>query len=325
MFFTEKEEQEYAVKPMNCPGHILLYNADTVSYKNLPIRMFEFGKVHRYERSGVLHGLFRVRGFIQDDAHIFCTRDQLVDELSGVIEFVDKIYSPFNFDYRAELSTRPEDYMGEVEIWDIATEALKESLDKTDLNYVINEGEGAFYGPKIDFHIKDSLGREWQCATIQLDFLMPERFDLTYVGSDNNEYRPVMIHRAIFGSLERFLGILIEHYGGAFPTWIAPTQVAFLPIADRHVDYCNDSAKKLFSQGIRVDVDDRQKSTNFKIREAQLKKIPYMVIVGDNEVEDENLTVRLRSGKNLSGISFSEFTEKVLDEIKNKKATSIFE
>ncbi|MFO7880923.1 MAG: threonine--tRNA ligase [Kosmotogaceae bacterium] len=325
MFFTEKEEQEYAVKPMNCPGHILIYNSDTVSYKNLPLRMFEFGKVHRYERSGVLHGLFRVRGFIQDDAHIFCTRDQLVDELSGVIEFVDKIYSPFNFEYRAELSTRPEDYMGEVEIWDMATDALKESLERTDLEYVVNEGEGAFYGPKIDFHIKDSLGREWQCATIQLDFLMPERFDLTYVGSDNNEYRPVMIHRAIFGSLERFLGILIEHYGGAFPTWIAPTQVSFLPIADRHVNYCKDAAKRLSTKGIRVDVDDRQKSTNYKIREAQLKKIPYMVIVGDNEIKDENLTVRLRSGKNLSGISFSEFIEKILNEIGNRQAKSIFE
>ncbi|HQN29200.1 MAG TPA: threonine--tRNA ligase, partial [Mesotoga sp.] len=218
MYFTEKEEQQFAVKPMNCPGHILAYKSSPVSYRDLPMKIFEFGKVHRYERSGVLHGLFRVRGFVQDDAHVFCTREQIQQEVIGVIDFVKKIYEPFDFQYRAELSTRPENFMGEIELWDIATKALRDSLKAKKMDYIVNEGDGAFYGPKIDYHIKDSLGREWQCATIQLDFMMPERFGIKYIGPDNNEYQPVMIHRAIFGSTERFMGILIEHYAGAFPT-----------------------------------------------------------------------------------------------------------
>ncbi|AKI96703.1 threonine--tRNA ligase [Kosmotoga pacifica] len=324
MYFTEKEGQEYAVKPMNCPGHILIYKSGAVSYRDLPLKLFEFGRVHRYERSGVLHGIFRVRGFIQDDAHIFCTKDQITEEIKGVIRFVDKIYSPFGFQYRAELSTRPEDFMGDIEIWDIATEALKEALESAGLNYKVNEGDGAFYGPKIDFHVRDSIGREWQCATIQLDFLMPERFNLTYIGPDNQEYRPVMIHRAIYGSLERFFGILIEHYAGAFPTWLAPVQVTVIPIADRHVDYAKKVALKLRDAGIRVEVDDRQKSTNYKIRDAQLQKSPYMLIVGDKEVEEEVVSVRLRTGENFYGIKLDVFVTRLKEEINKRLKNSVF-
>lgn len=325
MYFTEKEDQQFAVKPMNCPGHIIVYKSSSVSYRDLPMKLFEFGKVHRYERSGVLHGLFRVRGFVQDDAHIFCTREQIQQEIMGVIDFVQKIYSPFNFEYRAELSTRPEDYMGEVELWDIATKALEDSLVAKKMEFKVNEGDGAFYGPKIDYHIKDSLGREWQCATIQLDFMMPERFGIKYVGPDNEEYQPVMIHRAIFGSVERFMGILIEHFAGAFPAWLAPTQVSVIPIADRHAEYAESVAAELKSRGFRVEVDDRQKSTNYKIREAQLMKVPYMIIVGDREKEDGTISVRLRSEKDLGSIALQEFMDKLSQEVNMRSATSIFE
>ncbi|CCU84017.1 MULTISPECIES: threonine--tRNA ligase [Mesotoga] len=325
MYFTEKEDQQFAVKPMNCPGHIIIYKSSSVSYRDLPMKLFEFGKVHRYERSGVLHGLFRVRGFVQDDAHIFCTREQIQQEIMGVIDFVQKIYSPFNFEYRAELSTRPEDYMGEVELWDIATKALEDSLVAKKMEFKVNEGDGAFYGPKIDYHIKDSLGREWQCATIQLDFMMPERFGIKYVGPDNEEYQPVMIHRAIFGSVERFMGILIEHFAGAFPAWLAPTQVSVIPIADRHAEYAESVAAELKSRGFRVEVDDRQKSTNYKIREAQLMKVPYMIIVGDREKEDGTISVRLRSEKDLGSIALQEFMDKLSQEVNMRSATSIFE
>ncbi|AFK08294.1 threonyl-tRNA synthetase [Mesotoga prima MesG1.Ag.4.2] len=325
MYFTEKEDQQFAVKPMNCPGHIIVYKSSSVSYRDLPMKLFEFGKVHRYERSGVLHGLFRVRGFVQDDAHIFCTREQIQQEIMGVIDFVQKIYSPFNFEYRAELSTRPEDYMGEVELWDIATKALEDSLLAKKMEFKVNEGDGAFYGPKIDYHIKDSLGREWQCATIQLDFMMPERFGIKYVGPDNEEYQPVMIHRAIFGSVERFMGILIEHFAGAFPAWLAPTQVSVIPIADRHAEYAESVAAELKSRGFRVEVDDRQKSTNYKIREAQLMKVPYMIIVGDREKEDGTISVRLRSEKDLGSIALQEFMDKLSQEVNMRSATSIFE
>lgn len=325
MYFTEKEEQQFAVKPMNCPGHILAYKSSPVSYRDLPMKIFEFGKVHRYERSGVLHGLFRVRGFVQDDAHIFCTREQIQQEVIGVINFVKKIYEPFDFQYRAELSTRPENFMGEIELWDIATEALRDSLEAKKMDFTVNEGDGAFYGPKIDYHIKDSLGREWQCATIQLDFMMPERFGIKYIGPDNNEYQPVMIHRAIFGSTERFMGILIEHYAGAFPTWLAPVQVKVIPIADRHTSYARSVVVSLRGKGFRAEVDDRQKSTNYKIREAQLNKVPYMLIVGDREMQNGQVSVRLRSEKDLGSIDLEDFIHKLTEEVKDRKGKSIFE
>ena len=325
MYFTEKEDQHYALKPMNCPGHILVYKAGSVSYKDFPLKLSEFGKVHRYERSGVLHGLFRVRGFTQDDAHIFCTPDQIKDEIKGVIDFVDKIYSPFGFEYRAELSTRPEDFMGSVELWDIATNALRESLEEVGMTYKVNEGDGAFYGPKIDYHIKDSLGREWQCATIQLDFMMPERFQLKYITPDNTEAQPVMIHRAIFGSTERFMGILVENFAGAFPTWLAPVQAVILPIADRHVEYAKELAAKMEAAGIRVDVDERQKSTNYKIRDAQVNKIPYMMVIGDKEIENSSVSVRIRNGKNLDGILIDDFISNIKTEISERRLTNIYE
>lgn len=325
MYFIEKDEQKYAIKPMNCPGHMLVYKADTVSYRDLPLKLFEFGRVHRYERSGVLHGLFRVRGFIQDDAHVFCTRDQMEAEIEKVIEFVNLTYEPFGFNYRAELSTRPENFMGNIESWELATQALKNALDSSGLEYRINEGDGAFYGPKIDFHIKDSLGREWQCATIQLDFLMPVRFELTYIDPDNREVQPVMIHRAIYGSIDRFFGIIVEHFGGAFPTWLAPVQAKIIAIADRHADYAWSVASILKKKGLRVEVDDRQRSTNYKIREAQMNKIPYMLIVGDMEQSSGTIAVRLRSETDLGSTPLEEFLEKVLSEIQNRSLESPFE
>ncbi len=325
MYFIEKDEQKYAIKPMNCPGHMLVYKADTVSYRDLPLKLFEFGRVHRYERSGVLHGLFRVRGFIQDDAHVFCTRDQMEAEIEKVIEFVSLTYEPFGFNYRAELSTRPENFMGNIESWELATQALKNALDSSGLEYRVNEGDGAFYGPKIDFHIKDSLGREWQCATIQLDFLMPVRFELTYIDPDNREVQPVMIHRAIYGSIDRFFGIIVEHFGGAFPTWLAPVQAKIIAIADRHADYAWSVASILKKKGLRVEVDDRQRSTNYKIREAQMNKIPYMLIVGDMEQSSGTIAVRLRSETDLGSTPLEEFLDNVLSEIRNRSLESPFE
>ena len=325
MYFIEKDEQKYAIKPMNCPGHMLVYKADTVSYRDLPLKLFEFGRVHRYERSGVLHGLFRVRGFIQDDAHIFCTRDQMEEEIEQVIEFVNLTYAPFGFNYRAELSTRPEDFMGNIESWELATRALKNALQRSGLEHRISEGDGAFYGPKIDFHIRDSLGREWQCATIQLDFLMPERFELTYIDAENREVQPVMIHRAIYGSIDRFFGIIVEHFGGAFPTWLAPVQVKIIAIADRHAEYAWKVASTLKQKGLRVEVDDRQRSTNYKIREAQMEKIPYMLIVGDMEQSAGTVAVRLRNETDLGSTPLEEFSKKVLSEIRNRSLESPFE
>jgi len=325
MYFIEKDEQKYAIKPMNCPGHMLVYKADTVSYRDLPLKLFEFGRVHRYERSGVLHGLFRVRGFIQDDAHIFCTRDQMEEEIEQVIEFVNLTYAPFGFNYRAELSTRPEDFMGNIESWELATRALKNALQRSGLEHRISEGDGAFYGPKIDFHIRDSLGREWQCATIQLDFLMPERFELTYIDAENREVQPVMIHRAIYGSIDRFFGIIVEHFGGAFPTWLAPVQVKIIAIADRHAEYAWKVASTLKQKGLRVEVDDRQRSTNYKIREAQMEKIPYMLIVGDMEQSAGTVAVRLRNETDLGSTPLEEFLKKVLSEIRNRSLESPFE
>ncbi len=318
MYFTEKEGITYAIKPMNCPGHITIFKSKKVSYRELPIRYFEFGKVHRYERSGVLHGLLRVRAFTQDDAHIFCTEDQIEREIAGVIKLIDRIYSQFGFKYRAELSTMPEDHMGDEKTWQRAESALKRALDDIGLEYTIAEGEGAFYGPKIDFHIKDSLGREWQCATIQLDFLMPERFDVTYIGPDNKEHRVVMIHRAIYGSMERFFGILIEHYAGAFPTWLSPVQVVVIPISDRHNEYGEKVKDELFKAGIRVELDDRRETLGYRIRDNQMKKVPYMLIVGDKEVESKTVSVRTRTGKEIKGVKIEEFKDKILEEIESR-------
>ncbi|MCD6450560.1 MAG: threonine--tRNA ligase [Thermotogaceae bacterium] len=325
MYFTEKEDTMYAIKPMNCPGHILIFKSKSVSYRDLPVRMFEFGKVHRYERSGVLHGLLRVRSFTQDDAHIFCTPDQIEEEIIGVIKLIDRIYSPFGFTYRAELSTMPEDHMGEEATWRRAESALKSALDSIGLEYRIAEGEGAFYGPKIDFMIKDSLGREWQCATVQLDFLMPERFDVNYIGPDNKEHRVVMIHRAIYGSIERFFGILIEHYAGAFPTWLAPVQVVIIPISDKHIEYAKKVAKKLDEDGIRVEIDSRRETLGYRIRDNQMKKVPYMFILGDREAENEKVSVRTRHGRETKDVDLDEFVQKIREEIKERRRTLSFD
>jgi threonyl-tRNA synthetase len=324
MYFTEKENQMYAIKPMNCPGHIMIYKTQTRSYKDLPLRMCELGTVHRYERSGVVHGLFRARAFTQDDAHIFCTQEQIEKEIKDVIALVDKTYKLFGFPYKVELSTRPENSMGSDEIWEISTNALKSALEHIGLEFQINEGDGAFYGPKIDFHVRDSIGRTWQCATIQLDFLMPERFEISYVGPDNLDHRPVMIHRVIYGSIERFIGILIEHYAGAFPTWIAPVQVIVLPISDKHLEYAREVLKRLDDANIRVEIDDKARKINYKIREAQLQKIPYMLIIGDKEVENGSIALRLRSEKDVGEVKVDEFISNLLKEINERSQTSIY-
>ena len=296
MYFTEIDDELHSIKPMNCPGGILIYKSKMRSYRDLPIRMAELGVVHRHEKSGTLHGLMRVRNFTQDDAHIFCLPSQIVDELTGVIKLVDTIYSAFGFNYKVELSTRPENSMGSEEMWELATEALKEAIEKNGLPYEINEGDGAFYGPKIDFHLEDSLGRTWQCGTIQLDFQMPERFDLNYIGEDGKEHRPVMIHRAIYGSLERFMGILIEHFGGAFPVWLAPVQVKILPVSDDQLAYAEQLRAELEKEEIRVDVDAANEKLGYKIRQAQLEKVPYMLVVGKNEAENKTVAVQEQKG-----------------------------
>ncbi|MBO8160324.1 MAG: threonine--tRNA ligase [Thermosipho sp. (in: Bacteria)] len=319
MYFTEKENVEYAIKPMNCPGHILIYKNSVVSYRDLPIRMFEFGKVHRYERSGVLHGLLRVRAFTQDDAHIFCRQDQIEEEVTSVVRLIDELYKPFGFTYRATLSTMPEDHMGDEETWDKATEALRKVLEDIGLDFDVAEGEGAFYGPKVDFHVRDSLGREWQCATIQLDFQMPERFDLTYVDKNGKEVRPVMIHTAKYGSLERFFGILIEHFAGAFPLWISPVQVIILPVSDKYVEYAEKIFNTLTQNGLRVQVDKRNETLGYKIREAQINKIPYMIIVGEKEEMEKTISVRNREGKEFKGISIENFIDELKKEIKERR------
>lgn len=324
MYFTEKDGQTYAIKPMNCPGHIMIYKTKSHSYRDLPLRMCELGTVHRYERSGVVHGLFRARAFTQDDAHIFCTPEQIESEIVGVVNLIDRTYKLFGFPYKVELSTKPDNAMGSNEIWETSTSALKAALEHLGMEYQINEGDGAFYGPKIDFHVRDSIGRTWQCATIQLDFLMPERFDLSYTGSDNKDHKPVMIHRVIYGSLERFIGILIEHYAGAFPTWIAPIQVRVLPISDKHVDYAHHVMERLQKSRIRVDMDDRSQKINYKIREAQIQKIPYMLIIGNRETEADSVSVRMRSGTDLGAIKVEEFMRKVSKEIVEKSSKSIF-
>ena len=316
MYTTKIDEQDFALKPMNCPGGMLVYKSKMHSYKDLPIRMGELGLVHRHEKSGQLNGLFRVRCFTQDDAHIFCLPEQIESEIINLMHLINQVYSLFGFTYTVELSTRPENSMGSDEEWATAENALKKALEHENMEYVINEGDGAFYGPKIDFHIKDSLGRDWQCGTIQLDFQMPERFDLTYIGQDGEKHRPVMLHRVVFGSIERFIGVLIEHYAGAFPTWLAPVQVKILTISDKQKAYANKIAEKLMNEGIRVEVADREEKIGYKIREAQLQKIPYMLIVGDKEVETNAVGVRARKDGDIGQMPIDEFICKIKAEIK---------
>ena len=318
MYFTKIDDEDYAVKPMNCPGGMLVYKSHQHSYRDLPLRMGELGLVHRHELSGALHGLFRVRNFTQDDAHLFITPAQIEDEIQHTIDLFDEVYSTFGMKYTAELSTRPEDSMGSDEIWENATNALRNALEHRGLKYVINEGDGAFYGPKIDFHLRDSIGRTWQCGTIQLDMLMPEKFDLTYVGEDGEKHRPVMLHRVVYGSIERFIGILIENYAGAFPTWLAPVQVRILPITDKHADYAYELKKKMFDLGLRVEVDDRNEKTGYKIRESQVKKTPYTLVVGDQEMADGTAAVRKRGVKDSEVMKVDDFIKYVQEKIASK-------
>ena len=318
MYTTVIDDQDFASKPMNCPGGMLVYQSEPRSYRDLPLRMGELGLVHRHEKSGALHGLMRVRCFTQDDAHIFMTPDQITDEIKGVVRLIDEVYKLFGFKYHVELSTQPEDSMGSQEDWDMATEGLRKALDSLGLPYVVNEGDGAFYGPKIDFHLEDSLGRTWQCGTIQLDFQLPMRFELEYTGADGEKHRPIMIHRVVFGSIERFIGILTEHFAGAFPIWLAPVQVELMPIADRHNEFTSKVAAELKKRGIRVEVDGRSEKIGFKIREAQLQKIPYMLVIGDKEVETENVSIRCRKRGDIGTMSVSDFCDMVEKEIREK-------
>lgn len=319
MYFTKIDEEDYAIKPMNCPGGILIYKCTLHSYRDLPLRMGELGLVHRHELSGVLHGLFRVRCFTQDDAHIFMTPEQIKDEIKGVIDLTDRIYKTFGFSYHVELSTKPENAMGSDEIWEMATNSLEEALIDKKVNYVVNKGNGAFYGPKIDFHLKDCIGRSWQCGTIQLDFIMPEKFDLFFINKEGDKEKPVMLHRTILGSMERFIGILIENFAGAFPLWLAPVQVKLLPIADRHIKYGKDIIKKLTKYDIRVELDVVNDKIGAKIRKTELEKIPYMLIFGDKELEEGLVSVRKRGKGDLGRIKIAKFVENVLKEIKDKK------
>ena len=307
MYFTKVEDAEYGIKPMNCLAHMLIYKTQIRSYRDLPIRYFELGTVHRHEKSGELHGLLRVRGFTQDDAHILCRPDQLNDEICAIIEFVDDVMKIFGFEYEMELSTRPEKSIGTDEDWERATQALLLALKGKNLPFDINEGDGAFYGPKIDVKLKDALNRRWQCATIQVDFAMPERFDLTYVGSDGERHRPVMLHRVILGAMERFIGVLIEHYAGAFPVWLAPVQAILVTVTDRHIPYAEKAYQDLIRKGIRVERDFRNEKLGFKIREAQLQKIPYMLVIGDREVKEETLSPRKRSGEAMKAMGIGEW------------------
>ena len=318
MYTTMIDDTEYAIKPMNCPGGMLVYKSEPRSYRDLPMRLGELGIVHRHEKSGELHGLFRVRCFTQDDAHIFMTPEQITDEIKGVVRLIDEVYSLFGFKYHVELSTRPENSMGSDEDWKSATDGLKKALDELKLEYKVNEGDGAFYGPKIDFHLEDSIGRTWQCGTIQLDFQLPMRFNAEYTGADGQKHRPIMIHRVIYGSIERFIGILIEHYAGKFPTWLAPVQVKILPITDNHNDYAFEICKKFKEAGIRAKVDDRPEKTGFKIREAQLEKVPYMIVCGDKEQQDKTVSVRRRDVQESVTMSVEEFSDMVVKDIKSK-------
>ncbi|WP_425449628.1 threonine--tRNA ligase [Dethiothermospora halolimnae] len=319
MYFTNIDDSDFAIKPMNCPGAMLIYKSQMYSYRDFPIKMAELGLVHRHELAGALHGLMRVRSFTQDDAHIFMLPDQIKDELVKVIDLADHMYNVFGFKYHIELSTKPEKAMGTDEQWEMATNALREALEEKNIDYIVNEGDGAFYGPKIDFHLEDSIGRTWQCATIQLDFQMPERFDLTYVGQDNEKHRPVMIHRTILGSMERFMGVLIEHYAGKFPVWLSPVQVSILPISDKFNDYGYKVAEKLKEKGVRVEVDTRSEKIGYKIREAQLNKNPYMLIVGEKEENEVTVSVRDREDGDMGAMDVDKFVAKVAKEIEEKK------
>ena len=323
MYTTVIDDEDFAIKPMNCPGGILVYESEPRSYRDLPLRMGELGLVHRHEKSGQLHGLMRVRCFTQDDAHIFMTPEQVRDEIKGVVKLINEVYSLFGFKYHVELSTRPEDSMGSDEDWDMATEALRGALDDLGLPYVVNEGDGAFYGPKIDFHLEDSIGRTWQCGTIQLDFQLPLRFNLEYTGADGEKHRPIMIHRVIFGSIERFIGILIEHFAGAFPTWLAPVQVKVLPISDKYMDYAQKVLDELNNSGVRAEIDTRAEKIGYKIREAQMKKIPYMLVVGAKEEEDGLVSVRSRFEGDEGQKTLSDFLAAIKMEIQAKTAREV--
>ena len=323
MYATVIDGEDYAVKPMNCPGGMLVYKAEPHSYKDLPLRAAEIGLVHRHEKSGQLHGLMRVRCFNQDDAHIFMTPEQIRDEIKGVAKLIDEVYSLFGFKYHVELSTRPEDSMGSDEDWELATEGLRGALDDLGLDYIVNEGDGAFYGPKIDFHLEDSIGRTWQCGTIQLDMQMPQRFELEYVGADGEKHRPIMIHRVAFGSIERFIGILIEHFAGAFPTWLAPVQVKVLPISDKYMEYGKKVLEELNEAGIRAEIDQRAEKIGYKIREAQMQKIPYMLVVGAKEEESGVVSVRSRFAGDEGQKSLADFIAAVKEEIEKKEIREV--
>ncbi len=318
MYTTVIDGQDYAIKPMNCPGGMLVYESEPHSYRDLPLRVGELGLVHRHELSGALHGLFRVRCFTQDDAHIFMTPEQMKDEIKGVVRLFDEVYSTFGLKYEIELSTMPEDHIGTVEQWEHNQDILKEAITEMGKTFVINEGDGAFYGPKLDFHLADSLGRTWQCGTIQLDSQLPERFELEYVGEDGAKHRPVMIHRVVLGSIERFIGVITEHFGGAFPTWLAPVQVKVMPITDRSRDYAQSVADELAGRGIRVETDFRNEKIGYKIREAQSRKIPYMLVIGDKEAENGTVSVRTRSGGDKGAISLDKFAADITEEIRSR-------
>ncbi len=318
MYTTVIDGEDFAIKPMNCPGTILVYDLEPHSYRDLPMRCAELGNVHRHELSGALHGMFRVRAFTQDDAHILLAKEQIKDEVIRIAQLFDEVYSLFGLPYTIELSTMPEDHIGSVEDWDVATAALADAITSIGKEYIVNPGDGAFYGPKLDFHIEDSLGRTWQCGTIQLDYQLPGRFNLTYVGADGEDHVPVMIHRVVFGSIERFIGVITEHYAGAFPTWLSPVQVKVMPITDRAADYAKDVAAKLTALGVRVETDLRNEKIGYKIREAQMQKIPYMLVVGDREAESGKVAVRTRKGEDLGAMSFDEFAAKIQDEIKTR-------
>ena len=319
MYTTVIDGEDFAIKPMNCPGSILVYQLEPHSYKEMPLRYGELGKVHRNELSGALHGLFRVRCFTQDDAHILLAPEQIRDEVVRIAQLFDEVYTLFGLPYEIELSTMPEDHIGSEEDWEIATKALADAITSVGKTYIINEGDGAFYGPKLDFHIKDSLGRTWQCGTIQLDYQLPDRFNLEYTGSDGEKHTPVMIHRVVFGSIERFIGVITEHFAGAFPIWLAPVQVKLLPIADRHHDYAFEIAKKLEAKGIRCEVDTRSEKTGYKIREAQLQKIPYMLLMGDKDIEGNCVSVRKRGEGDIGAMGVDEFVEMAAKQIESKE------
>ena len=323
MYTTQIDGEDFAIKPMNCPGGMLVYKAEPRSYKDLPLRVGELGLVHRHEKSGQLHGLMRVRCFTQDDAHIFMIPEQIRDEIKGVVALIDEVYQLFGFKYHVELSTRPEDSMGSDEDWELATEGLRGALNDLGLDYVVNEGDGAFYGPKIDFHLTDSIGRTWQCGTIQLDMQLPQRFELEYTGADGEKHRPIMIHRVAFGSIERFIGILIEHFAGAFPTWLAPVQVKVLPISDKHLEYGQKVLETLNAAGIRAEIDTRAEKIGYKIREAQMQKIPYMLVVGAKEEEENLVSVRSRFAGDEGQKSLDAFVASVAEEIATRERREV--